>query len=161
MPTPPGEWWRYRLEAAAPPWWVPLLPEHIDRDASSADPADPAVLSVAQVRLRRARVQSWGLLGAGQAGPKSELLDPTRPRWLDEEQVPKAGVTVERAWQLARWHDGSLHVWLRYRVTPRTRRELQRRALGSPRSRVRGGPACRLEAVCVPLAVRASRRTVT
>jgi hypothetical protein len=110
-PAPPGDWWRYRLEATAPPWWVPLLPERIDPNAAPADLA-------AQVRLRRARMQAWALLGAGQVGPKSELLDPRRPRWLDEEQVPKAGVRVERAWQLGRWHDGSLHVWLHYRATP-------------------------------------------
>jgi hypothetical protein len=110
-PAAPGERWRYRLEATAPPWWVPLLPERIDPDAGPADLA-------AQVRLRRSRMQAWALLGPGQAGPRSELLDPTRPRWLAEEQVPRDGVRVERAWQLGRWHDGSVHVWLRYRVTP-------------------------------------------
>jgi hypothetical protein len=110
-PAPPGDWWRYRLEATAPPWWVPLLPERTDPNAAPADLA-------AQVRLRRARMQAWALLGAGQVGPKSELLDPGRPRWFDEEQVPTAGVRVERAWQLGRWHDGSLHVWLHYRTTP-------------------------------------------
>lgn len=110
-PAAPGDWWRYRLEATAPPWWVPLLPERID---PAAPPADLA----AQVRLRRARMQAWALLGAGQVGPMSELLDPRRPRWLAEQQVPKDGVRVERAWQLGRWHDGSVHVWLRYRVSP-------------------------------------------
>lgn len=110
-PAAPGDRWRYRLEATAPPWWVPLLPERIDPNAAAADLG-------AQVRLRRARMQAWALLGAGQVGPKSELLDPRRPRWLAEEQVPKDGVRVERAWQLGRWHDGSMHVWLRYRVTP-------------------------------------------
>lgn len=111
VPVPPGDAWRYRLEATAPPWWVPLLPEPIDPGAAPGDLA-------AQVRLRRARMQAWALLHAAQVGPKSEFLDPRRPRWLAEEQVPKAGVRVERAWQLGRWHDGSLHLWLRYRTTP-------------------------------------------
>jgi len=111
QPAAPGDRWRYRLEATAPPWWIPLLPERIDPDAAPADLA-------AQVRLRRARMQAWALLDPEEAGPKSELLDPRRPRWLAEEQVAKDGVVVERAWQSGRWHDGSTHVWLRYRVRP-------------------------------------------
>ena len=110
-PVGPGQAWRYRLEAIAPPWWVPLRPERID---PSARPDDLS----AQVRLRRARMQAWDLLDGTQVGPMSELLDPRRPRWLAEEQVPAAGVRVERAWQAGRWHDGSLHLWLRWRTGP-------------------------------------------
>ena len=96
--------WRYRLEAPAPPWWIPFIPERIDPAGS------------AQVRLRRARMQSWSLLdgGAGapgQVGPQSTLLDPRRPRWLSEEQVPRDGVRVEVRWRYARWTDGSVHLW--------------------------------------------------
>ena len=110
-PAGPGQAWRYRLEAVAPPWWVPLRPERIDPKARDDDLA-------AQVRLRRSRMQAWSLLGGQQVGPMSELLDPRRPRWLDEEQVPKAGVRVERSWQLGRWHDGGLHLWLHWRTSP-------------------------------------------
>ena len=99
-------WWKYRLEATAPPWWVPFIAERVDATAFG------------EVRLRRARMQAWSLLGAGQVGPKSVLLDPRRPRWLYEEEVPRSGVQVERAWQLARWHDGSVHVWLQRRKRP-------------------------------------------
>lgn len=113
-PTGPDDVWRYRLEANAPPWWVPLVAERIDPHAPEGEAA-------AQVRLRRARMRAWDLLvanGDGQVGPKSALLDPRVPRWLAEARVPVSGLRVERAWQLARWHDGSLHTWLRYRVTP-------------------------------------------
>jgi hypothetical protein len=110
-PAGPGQAWRYRLEAVAPPWWVPLRPERIDPDARPDDLA-------AQVRLRRARMQAWDLLGGEQVGPLGELLDPRRPRWLAEEQVPTAGVRVERSWQLGRWHDGGLHVWLHWHTSP-------------------------------------------
>jgi hypothetical protein len=101
-----GDLWQYRLEATAPPWWVPLVPERVDPATS------------AEVRLRRARMQAWALLGAGQVGPKSDLLDPSRPRWLYEEEVPAGGAQVERRWQLARWHDGSVHLWLQRRKRP-------------------------------------------
>jgi hypothetical protein len=63
-------------------------------------------------------MEAWALLGVGQVGPKSELLDPRRPRWLYEEEVPTNGVRVERSWQLGRWQDGSLHVWLQRRKRP-------------------------------------------
>jgi hypothetical protein len=32
--------------------------------------------------------------------------------------VQRAGVRVERGWRLARWHDGSLHLWHGWRVAP-------------------------------------------
>lgn len=103
------ERWRYRLEAAPPPWWIPFLPERIDRDS-------------AQTRLRRARMQAWELVTDARArlqlGPQGQLLDPRGPRWLVEAEIPRSGVRVERRWQFARWHDGSYHVWLQRRKLP-------------------------------------------
>ena len=32
--------------------------------------------------------------------------------------MQRAGVTLERRWQIGRWHDGSLHVWLAWRKLP-------------------------------------------
>jgi len=90
--------WRYRLEATAPPFWIPFVPA---RSGSGA-----------QVRLRRARMQEWELLDRSLVGAKGELLQPRRPMAIEEEEVPSGGVTVERRWQTARWVDGSMHVWL-------------------------------------------------
>jgi hypothetical protein len=99
-------WWRYRLEATAPPWWIPLVAERVEPRVD------------AEVRLRRARMQDWALLDGEQAGPMSTVLDPRRPRWLYEEEVPRGGVDVSSAWQLGRWHDGSVHLWLQRRKRP-------------------------------------------
>jgi hypothetical protein len=103
----PEQYWRYRLETSAPPWWIPLVPERL----SERTP---------EVRLRRARMRAWDLLREGgtaesQVGPQGVLLDPRRPCWFFEEEVPRAGARVERRWQSARWHDGSFHVWLQRR----------------------------------------------
>lgn len=98
-------WWRYRVEATAPPWWIPLAAERIEAGS-------------VEVRLRRSRMQPWSLLDPALAGPQSMLLDPRRPRWLYEEEVPRSGISVERSWQYARWHDGSVHVWLQRRKRP-------------------------------------------
>lgn len=105
--------WRYRLEGPAPPWWIPLLPEPI---AGSA-----------QVRLRRARMSAWEVLrdgpAAAQVGPQGTFLDPRAACRFDDQEVQRAGVTLERRWQIGRWHDGSLHVWLgRHKQTGRGER---------------------------------------
>ncbi len=103
----PQNLWRYRLGGEAPPWWIPFVAERVDPDS-------------AQIRLRRGRLQSWAELTADAdlVGPHSQLLDPRRPRWLFEEEIPTGGVRVERRWQAARWHDGSLHAWLQQRKRP-------------------------------------------
>jgi hypothetical protein len=103
-PGAPGSW-RYRLEAPAPPWWIPLRPERLGD-------------KTAQVRLRRSRVQSWELLDGEPAGPRGELLDPRAPRWIAEEEVPAGGVELRRTWQYARWVDGSAHAWRQWRKHP-------------------------------------------
>ena len=96
--TPTPEAWRYRLESTAPPFWIPFVPRRIGTGA--------------QFRLRRARMQEWELLDRSVTGVKGELLQPRQPMVIEEEEVPRGGVTLERRWQSARWTDGSLHVWL-------------------------------------------------
>jgi len=90
--------WRYRLESTAPPFWIPFLPVRIGAGA--------------QVILRRARMQEWELLDPSLTGPKGELLQRRQPMVVEEEEVPRGGATLERRWQVARWIDGSVHVWL-------------------------------------------------
>jgi hypothetical protein len=57
-------------------------------------------------------MQEWGLLDRSVTGPKGELLQPHQAMTIEEEEVPRGGATLERRWQLARWTDGSVHVWL-------------------------------------------------
>jgi hypothetical protein len=96
--------WRYRIEAAAPPYWIPFLPLRTGNGA--------------QIRLRRARMQDWQLLDPAIVGARSELLQPDRPMSIDEEEVARGGITVERRWQAARWTDGSMQVWLQRSKQP-------------------------------------------
>ena len=90
--------WAYRLQASAPPFWIPFTPVSIGKGP--------------QVRLRRSRMQLWELLPRALVGPKGELLRPDLPLFLEEEEVLRGGISVERRWQVARWIDGSVHVWL-------------------------------------------------
>jgi hypothetical protein len=110
--TPPQTYanqaWRYQIESPTPPWWIPFLPERVAAGS-------------AEIRFRRARKQAWEHYAvplAGQAGPQGFFLDPRRPLWLFEEEVPAGGICLERRWQFCRWHDGSYHVWLQRRKFP-------------------------------------------
>ncbi|MFD2767180.1 hypothetical protein [Micromonospora eburnea] len=98
----------YTLASTVPENWVPLVP--------TAGDGDPT-----RVRLRRVPIQV-----ASEQGPPvpatghSQVLD-WRPGpdgtglvelAIPEEEVGRAGLRVVRRWQLARWSDGSVHLWL-------------------------------------------------
>lgn len=104
-PNGDGTSLRYRLATTVPDYWLPLVPVR-------PDPTRP------DIRLRRGRV----LLddGGEPAIPQSRgrILEPGRPLELFEEEVPRAGVRVTRAFQIARWTDGSTHLWLSRRKAP-------------------------------------------
>jgi hypothetical protein len=84
--------------------WVPLLP----------------VQSSAGLRLKRGKVLkadgSQELVAA-----KGHILNPeeTQGRGLAifEEEIPREGIRVTRTYQLARWQDGSTHLWIGRRKT--------------------------------------------
>jgi len=89
--------WLYRLHAGVTPaWWVPLVPRRAE--------------GTEQIRLRRGRMRQWEELDES-VGPIGELLQPGRPFFIEESEVPKSGTQVDRRWQYARWVDGSTHLW--------------------------------------------------
>lgn len=93
----------YRLATQVPEHWIPLVP--VAAAGSSA--------SAPVVELRRA-----GLLRTGPDGiqhrvePRSALMGGPAPLRLADEEVPREGAIVERAFQYARWFDGRSLVWL-------------------------------------------------
>jgi hypothetical protein len=85
----------YQLATTVPDYWVPLLP----------------VRTEAGLRLQRGKV----LKVDGQletVGAKGRVLNADRPLAIFEEEIPREGLRVTRSWQLARWHDGSTHLWI-------------------------------------------------
>ena len=96
------EHWRWELETSPPPWWIPMMPERQNAGTE-------------QVRLRRARMATWQQHAPSDVGPKGELLEPSAPFYVYEEEVPRSGATVTRSWQWARWQDGGTHLWLQRR----------------------------------------------
>jgi hypothetical protein len=89
----------YRLASPTPGNWVPLLP----------------VQSEGGLRLQRAKVlRPDGTQHFVEA--QGRLLRPdgsaTEGLMMYEEEIPREGVRVARSYQLARWQDGSAHLWI-------------------------------------------------
>ncbi len=84
---------RYVLGATVPPNWRPFIPSHLPG-------------SVRSIRLQRARMP-------GQAQqPIGKVLDVPAPYFVAEEEVPRAGRKITRAFQRARWVDGATFLWI-------------------------------------------------
>lgn len=94
VPPPAGTGLAYQLDTwadTAPGYWYPLV----------VAPGRPGTLT---------------LLDAGAAAPRGRLLSsvagaPNNGLVYDEE-IPRAGTTVERRWQYARWQDGMALAWI-------------------------------------------------
>ena len=91
---------QYRLMSTVPDYWIPFLPVRTD-------------LVSPQIRLRRGAMAGPD----GTATPlsvRSRILlpQPGTPLDLYEEEVPREGATVTRTYQMARWIDGSTHLWV-------------------------------------------------
>jgi hypothetical protein len=89
----------YRLATEPPDYWVPLLPAQ----------------SGAGLRLRRGKTLK--IDGTFEfVGAHGRILNPDPPGpdglAIYEEEIPREGVRVTRSYQLARWQDGSTHLWL-------------------------------------------------
>jgi hypothetical protein len=83
----------YLLGTTVPPNWIPFIPVHAEG-------------SVSEIRLQRART-------AGGQPPRSRLLrEPGSPYFVEEEEVARAGIYVERTWQRARWIQGRTLIWI-------------------------------------------------
>ncbi|MEP6889863.1 MAG: hypothetical protein ABI955_04105 [Nitrospirota bacterium] len=98
-----GETLTYRLGTTVPEYWIPLLP----------------VQDGASIRLKRGVIPE---IEAGEVGrllePLGRILEPGRELLLQDEEVPREGVRVTRAYQYARWIDGSTYLWIGRRKQP-------------------------------------------
>lgn len=99
--------WRYHLSSdMPPPWWIPFLPE------KRADNGD-------EMWLRRGQMLEWQRLQTDQGGVFGSLLAPRgAPFYVEEEEVPRSGITVRRKYQFCRAEDGSIHLWVQNVKTP-------------------------------------------
>jgi hypothetical protein len=96
---------RYRLGTEVPENWIPFLPVH-----------KPA--STREIRLQRASMPRFVDGQAQAVRPRSSILRPgldgeqqTAPYFLDEEEVPRAGVSVRGTLRRTRWVGGETVIW--------------------------------------------------
>lgn len=84
---------RYVAGTTVPINWIPFLPVHLSGSTS-------------EIQLQRARMPA-------APPPRGRLLSEVPPPFfINEEEVPRAGVVVERTWQRARWTSGQTYLWL-------------------------------------------------
>jgi hypothetical protein len=101
---PAGGGLAYRLATDVPAHWIPLV-----RETFEGSPR------LARAALRRPRPD--GTLE--RLEPVGRILEPERPQLrIHDHEVPREGVTVTRAWQLARDPVGGTHLWMGRRKTP-------------------------------------------
>ncbi|HKG93218.1 MAG TPA: hypothetical protein VKA84_15035 [Gemmatimonadaceae bacterium] len=89
----------YRLSTDVPDYWIPLLP----------------VQSPSGLRLRRGMLlKADGSQELIRARGRILVPDPASGDGLSifEEEIPREGIRVTRNYQLARWQDGSTHLWI-------------------------------------------------
>lgn len=98
-PAPPAEVSRptYQLASAVPDHWIPLLPVRTTESA--------------QVRLARGAVLDLDGQPHVVRSQAKLLGDPAQPLLIPEEEIPREGAVVRRAWRGARWNNGRLYVW--------------------------------------------------
>lgn len=85
----------YRLTTEVPDYWIPLMPVRIEQE----------------LRLKRGSVlKTDGSKKTVQ--PQGRVLNSDQEISLFEEEVPREGLRVTRSYQLARWIDGSSHLWV-------------------------------------------------
>ncbi|SOD22609.1 hypothetical protein [Nitrosomonas ureae] len=89
---------RYVVGTTVPKNWIPFIPVHAEG-------------SVSEIRLQRARM-------VGGESPRGWLLrEPGSPYFVEEEEVPRTGIYVERSWQRTRWIGGKTFIWVGRRKT--------------------------------------------
>jgi hypothetical protein len=95
----------YRLASKVPEYWTPLLPVPIQ-----IDPTDATKLAVRLVRGAVLKPDGSQQIVRSQG----RILNPDNraPLAFYEEEVPREGACVTRSYQLARWLDGSTHLWM-------------------------------------------------
>jgi len=96
----------YRLATELPAHWLPYVPVAAE-GSSGTHPV---------IELQRRALLRTEFDGSRQRMlPRGQLL--SQAGRLEEEEVPREGVVVERAFQYARWFDGSALLWVGRRKT--------------------------------------------
>lgn len=93
VPVDPEAKIRYLIGTSVPKNWIPFIPVHKEG-------------SQQEIRLQRAKIPNT-------APPASQLLTEQQPvHFIEEEEVPRAGVIVTRMYKRTRWLNGKTYLWI-------------------------------------------------
>jgi len=100
---------RYLLATTVPENWIPFISVHVPN-------------SQRETQLQRAAMpRIIPGLAVAPVAPRGKILQPqpasVAPYFVYEEEVPRAGVSVSRAWQRTRWTNGETFLWMGRRKT--------------------------------------------
>lgn len=84
---------RYVLGTTVPDNWIPFIPVHMEGSST-------------EIRLQRARMP------AGKGALGMILTEVPPPYFINEEEVPRSGIMVQRSFQRARWLSGESYLWV-------------------------------------------------
>lgn len=99
---------QYQLVNSVPENWIPFMPVHLPND-------------IRQVQLQRAampRLLKGDTQPPRKIEPRTSLLregldqDSKEPYFLYEEEVPRAGIRVQKSFQRTRWYNGQVYTWI-------------------------------------------------
>ncbi len=100
---------RYKIMSSVPENWIPFIPVHIDNNKR-------------EIQLRRAAmpriIPGKDVDDTERVRPRTMLLregldsDPQKAYYIFEEEVPRAGILVNRSYQRTRWYNGKTFLWL-------------------------------------------------
>jgi hypothetical protein len=104
-PTDSGFPLRYRVESELPANWFPLFPRQVP-------PSGPAIV----LEVGRA-LKNVGETQPAAVPPLGKILQPDGldDYQIEEEEIPRTGLQIERVVYRARWTDGSTHLWTQRR----------------------------------------------
>jgi hypothetical protein len=94
-----GDLPRYIVASEVPDYWIPLAPQQLEDHRSIRLVVTPLAVPTDDT--------------FAPAKPLGRLLraDDNGPLWIYEEEVPRAGATVDCIWKYGRWHDGRSFLW--------------------------------------------------
>lgn len=96
----------WRLASDVPDYWIPLIPVQIDKTGGAI------------VFRRGATLCPDGSLNTQSAQSRVLMPDPQNKLDLFEEEIPREGARVTRAFQYTRWFNGAPLLWIGRRKLP-------------------------------------------
>ncbi|MBA3315748.1 MAG: hypothetical protein H0T47_20985 [Planctomycetaceae bacterium] len=99
---------RFQVLNTVPEEWIPLVPVHVEgsnREIQLQRAAMPRILQNDNRKPLKIEPRTSLMREGLESSPK-------RPYFIHEEEVSRAGIKLQKAFQRTRWYDGRVYTWL-------------------------------------------------